>query len=712
MSDQNIFNLNSNHTVLFSDNHGSISTEASAAFFSKEKEFINAHNFGEKGNIYEYVTKGKVDYWSIGEKENKNFIKNTYSDSKYSSFDNDLYGNVYASPDQGGIYGPSNQMGIYNFGPVPSSWISPHNRHLLTRSYADYYKNNIADQIGKEILGRPLTEPEKQNNWNSIYDTVDNRLAINRVLTPYEAARSQYMETIKNIRSSYIENSPYVVQSAHKMFDNFYGNINDGDLRWYKEQLKSGKGFETIWQEEARSGRMRTHVLDMINGVQDRNDAKEEWDAPYIDGVTNSIANHNQTFLEVRNNLIDGTSQFAAHKMFDNFYGNTSNGDIAWYNDQLHSGKTTQQVWQEEAHSGRMRAHVMDMINGVQDRNDAKEEWDGKYINGFTDRLANRSASFNDMRNELIDGTSRGSAEKMFNSFYGHTDQNDWNWYRDQLHSGKTTQQIWNEEIRGDRGQYELKKVISRITGSEDNNNILMDYFTKEILERKNFNEIIRISDYIKDPIKSFDLTKVYLKHLDEPDMNYRFGELLKDVQNGKITIERILQLDTLSATIFNIQHNEGENNYTIVESLPSTAYEYTDSQGNKFFLDSRVTFQSVMQEAAKDLEAYWTGELTIGVPDIQIKTLKAMLSAVGQGGKFDIQRDNSAHIIYRQLEEGANYLVGVYAYKAGYTEAEMNFLGKKYGQLKSLNSSSKSFVKDMLLWHTGYNDTKSGIVK
>ncbi|GBR52183.1 hypothetical protein AA106555_0827 [Neokomagataea thailandica NBRC 106555] len=465
MSDQNVLVINQNQNLLFNDNHGAVSIEASASFFLKEKEFIDAQQAGNKEDIYQYISKGNVDYWNVigNNKQNtfdfKNYSLSTLSESKSTAFSYDQYGNVYAAPDQGGIYGPSSQMGLYNFGPAPSSWISTHDRHMLTRSYADYYRDNVADKIGSEILNRPLTSAEKQDDWNSIYDTVNSRLAANRVLTPYQAAQDQYIATIKNIRNKYIENSPYVNQSAHKMYDNFYGNLSDGDSRWFKDQLKSGKTFEKIWQEEAHSGRMRAQVLDMINGVQDRNDAKEEWDAPYVDAVTNSLANHSQTFKDIRNNLIDGTSQVAAHKMYDNFYGYTSDTDIAWFKDQLHSGKTTQQVWQEEAHSGRMRAHVMDMINGVQDRNDAKEEWDGNYINGFTDRLANRSASFNDMRNELIDGTSRGSAEKMFNSFYGHIEESNWNWYKEQLHSGKTTQQIRAEQAYSEEVQNNINKL-------------------------------------------------------------------------------------------------------------------------------------------------------------------------------------------------------------------------------------------------------------
>ena len=91
-------------------------------------------------------------------------------------------------------------------------------------------------------------------------------------------------------------------------------------------------------------------------------------------------------------------------------------------------------------------------------------------------------------------------------------------------------------------------------------------------------------------------------------------------------------------------------------------------------------------------------------------RSLSAADSSVGQGGKYDYQRDQTNHTVNSNFQEAANYSVGVYMQCAGFTRTQTMGIGKLYGLFKSLNFfNSTQRTQWTNWWGAGWDAASSG---
>ncbi|MBS1064249.1 hypothetical protein JK185_14760 [Gluconobacter wancherniae] len=138
-------------------------------------------------------------------------------------------------------------------------------------------------------------------------------------------------------------------------------------------------------------------------------------------------------------------------------------------------------------------------------------------------------------------------------------------------------------------------------------------------------------------------------------------------------------------------------NNYTRTDQVPSYALSYTAGDGENFYLSNRFSVHDVVVQGQADRTA-------------NPFTLRANLAAnVGQGGRFDIQRDSSTGQLYGPMIKGANYLVGVYSAATDVDEFQMFMLGLGYAVYHDGAAGFEVFAADSPDWVRGYEDYKSG---
>lgn len=129
-------------------------------------------------------------------------------------------------------------------------------------------------------------------------------------------------------------------------------------------------------------------------------------------------------------------------------------------------------------------------------------------------------------------------------------------------------------------------------------------------------------------------------------------------------------------------------------DGVPEDAYLFWSGDGTYQFYGpaSEQDFNAIDVTARKDADN--SGE---------IASLVSVRKAISQGGKFDIQRHNGKFEISYQA--GANFNVGFYMQRAGYSLPLTVFLGTTYSVLRSSNAAKQ---EDQVWWGRGWKSAQS----
>ena len=129
--------------------------------------------------------------------------------------------------------------------------------------------------------------------------------------------------------------------------------------------------------------------------------------------------------------------------------------------------------------------------------------------------------------------------------------------------------------------------------------------------------------------------------------------------------------------------------NYTPTNALPPGSVQYTTPSGHTYWVPPSVNWCKEFAAAQKN------GLFSI--------------SAVGQGGPYDYQRDPTTHTFYQQYTPAANFSVGVYMKGAGYPRWTTYAIGFGYGITHSSNYGWKGASRWAQNWGEGWDVANSG---
>jgi len=130
---------------------------------------------------------------------------------------------------------------------------------------------------------------------------------------------------------------------------------------------------------------------------------------------------------------------------------------------------------------------------------------------------------------------------------------------------------------------------------------------------------------------------------------------------------------------------------YLLTNALPPGSVRYTAPGGQTFWIPASANWCEECKAAQKNgLDPF------------------AVASSIGQGGKYDYQRDPTNHVVYSQFQQAANYSVGVHMQCAGYPRWTTNAIGLGYGITHSSNYG-KGASQWTPMWGAGWDAAKSG---
>ena len=146
---------------------------------------------------------------------------------------------------------------------------------------------------------------------------------------------------------------------------------------------------------------------------------------------------------------------------------------------------------------------------------------------------------------------------------------------------------------------------------------------------------------------------------------------------------------------------------YTPVHGLPHDAVVVTPPHGKPIH-DKDSKTKSLMAPPRADFrEVYAAGRAIVSLPPF--RQYPHAGADIGQGGKYDFQRDVPDLKFYHAYTNSANYAVGVYMAGAGYALSATLLLAKYYAWEHSANYD----VQDREKWITrGWEDGKAGLWK
>ncbi|MFT8463621.1 hypothetical protein [Acetobacter persici] len=501
------------------------------------------------------------------------------------------------------------------------------------------------------------------------YSDIEDQQATHQQITDFlkDVAAGQ---TYSDIRSNVI-NSPDMQSVMNSYEQQLYGVAPDQNTQdWLKTNLQNGRTIQDVRWEDAHSQRMSNAIFDMINGVQDRNDASDANDNAYKNRTMDALGRKENSFVQNRNGLIDASSEdFVINQYEKQLYGVAPDQAAKdWIRSNLHNGQTMSDIRWEDAHSQRMSNAIFDMINGVQDRNDASDANDNAYKNITMDTLGRKGISFIQNRDDLINIDAEKSIilNKVYENVHDRTTQQKGIDYAlSQLHAGWSIQQLIWSEAHNQEANDSLKQQISILSGrafSSDDNNAITQ---------------------IEDAVGNQQIT----------------------YKNAKLCLSQGAQIAAAS--------DQNATSYTVVDSASPDAFSYTDGAGKQFCLSAKIPLSEVIAAGKAVGEQYEADKAKFGITSTQPLYNYAQNFAhyIKQGGVFDIQRDPKNHIFYKKMTDGSNYLVGVFSAAAKLNSWETSIAGLGYALVKSKNLKD-IIVNDRILWNEGINDFNSGKIK
>ncbi|AQT04456.1 hypothetical protein A0U91_05125 [Acetobacter persici] len=601
------------------------------------------------------------------------------------------------------------------------------------------------------------------------YSDIEDQQATHQQITDFlkDVAAGQ---TYSDIRSNVI-NSPDMQSVMNSYEQQLYGVAPDQNTQdWLKTNLQNGRTIQDVRWEDAHSQRMSNAIFDMINGVQDRNDASDANDNAYKNRTMDALGRKENSFVQNRNGLIDASSEdFVIDQYEKQLYGVAPDQAAKdWIRSNLHNGQTMSDIRWEDAHSQRMSNAIFDMINGVQDRNDASDANDNAYKNRTMDALGRKENSFVQNRNGLIDASSEDFVINQYEKqLYGVApDQAAKDWIRSNLHNGQTMSDIRWEDAHSQRMSNAIFDMINGVqdrNDASDANDNAYKNITMDTLGRKGISFIQNRDDLINiDAEKSIILNKVYENVHDrttqQKGIDYALSQLhagwsiqqliWSEAHNQEANDSLKQQISILSGRAFSSDDNnaitqiedavgnqqityknaklclsqgaqiaaasdQNATSYTVVDSASPDAFSYTDGAGKQFCLSAKIPLSEVIAAGKAVGEQYEADKAKFGITSTQPLYNYAQNFAhyIKQGGVFDIQRDPKNHIFYKKMTDGSNYLVGVFSAAAKLNSWETSIAGLGYALVKSKNLKD-IIVNDRILWNEGINDFNSGKIK
>ena len=132
-----------------------------------------------------------------------------------------------------------------------------------------------------------------------------------------------------------------------------------------------------------------------------------------------------------------------------------------------------------------------------------------------------------------------------------------------------------------------------------------------------------------------------------------------------------------------------GVGGYSIERRLPADAVTVKRPNG-EVLADPESSTKALMAPPRADFRAIFSAGRAIAgrwLPD-QIPEIGA---AVGQGGRFDFQRDVQARVFFTAYTNAGNYGVGVFMVGAGHSVEMTMFISETYAFFKSSNFDSQT---------------------
>lgn len=355
----------------------------------------------------------------------------------------------------------------------------------------------LRDRYHGDVNGRgyTVTVDSTVNDAEKAYSDIEDKPATDQQVTDYlqaVAAGKSYTD----IRSDII-NSPDMKAIMDGYEQQLYGvNADQNTQDWLKGNLQNERSLSDIRWEDAHSQRMTDAIFTMINGVQDRTDASEAYDANYKNSTMDALGHKETSFIQNRNNLINTPAENGRIDAYEQqlYGGNADQNTQSWVKDNLHNGRTMQDIRWEDAHSQRMANAIFTMINGVQDRTDASEAYDANYKNATMDALGRKETSFIQNRDSLIDIDAEKTIinDKIYETIHDRAaTDGDISFVRNKMHSGNTIQQMIHDAAYSPEATTALTTVSTMVTGQTPSDATTLQQYQNAMANGGSLNDAI-----------------------------------------------------------------------------------------------------------------------------------------------------------------------------------------------------------------------------
>lgn len=273
----------------------------------------------------------------------------------------------------------------------------------------------LRDRYHADVNGRgyTVTVASTVNDAEKAYSDIEDKTATDQQVTDYlqaVAAGKSYTE----IRSDII-NSPDMKGIMDGYEQQLYGeNADQNTQAWLKDNLKNERSLLDIRWEDAHSQRMTDAIFTMINGVQDRTDASEAYDANYKNATMDALGHKETSFIQNRDSLIDIDAEktIINDKIYENIHDRTAtDGDISFVRDQMHGGLSIQNVIWNEAHNQELNDGLSQQISALTERDIS--QIGGSSVASIEDIIGNQQITYRETKSFLTDGVQIASASSQ-----------------------------------------------------------------------------------------------------------------------------------------------------------------------------------------------------------------------------------------------------------------------------------------------------------
>ncbi|MCC6103903.1 hypothetical protein [Acetobacter sp.] len=159
---------------------------------------------------------------------------------------------------------------------------------------------------------------------------------------------------------------------------------------------------------------MTDAIFTMINGVQDRTDASEAYNANYKNSPMDALGHKETSFIQNRNSLIDIDAEktIINDKIYENIHDHTAtDGDISFVHDLMHGGLSIQNVIWNEAHNQELNDGLSQQISALTERDILQIS--GSSVASIKDIIGNQQITYRETKSFLTDSVQIASASSQ-----------------------------------------------------------------------------------------------------------------------------------------------------------------------------------------------------------------------------------------------------------------------------------------------------------